>query len=530
MTFAFGEHELDPRRQELRRAGKVVHVEPQVFNLLLLLVGNRDRIVSKDEILDEIWQGRIVSEAALSSRINAARKAIGDTGSGQSLIRTFHKRGFRFVAKVVEQLDAGLRPAAEAASPTGEVSAGEPFEGGVGDGRPRIAVLPFLNVGGDAQNEYFTYGLTEDVVRLLGRNRWLAVLSRHSGRDLAAVDMDVREVGRALDVRYLVQGSVRARGQHFRITVELVGTDSGRQLWSDVYDFDLANIFDVQDTMAKQIAATIEPEVGTAERLAAFRKPPESLAAWDCYQRGLWHLWGFTTPGFEAAEALFERALELEPGLARALAALSYVSLQKAFYSEPEARLDLLRRALNDARTCVSLDERDCLCHCVLGRALTLQRQYDEGIAALEHALELNPSFAQGYFALAFAMVWAGRHDEALALIERATELSPRDPHLWTFHQVKGLAYFSLHDLDGAALFARKAIRQPNATYFPHALLTTSLGLMHDVEAARAAGSDLLSKRPGYSLAYAEADLFYCSDMEFVGRYLGGLRRAGIPG
>ena len=524
MTFAFGEHELDPRRQELRLAGTVVHVEPQVFDLLLLLIRNRDRIVSKDEILDEIWKGRIVSEAALSSRINAARKAIGDTGSSQDLIRTFHKRGFRFVGQALERRD--IDPLAMPAA--GPVAVA-PEDAEVGGAKPRIAVMPFLNVSGDQQNEYFAYGLTEDVVRLLGRNRWLAVLSRHSGRELAMAEMDAGEVGRALGVRYLVQGSVRASGPHIHITVELVRTDTGLQLWSDVYTFDLANIFDVQDTMAKQIAATIEPEVGSAERLAAVRRPPENLDAWDYYQRGLWHLWGFTTPGFDAAEDMFARAVEVEPGLARALAGLSYVHLQKAFYSAPEARPDLLRTALDEARTSVALDERDCLCHCVLGRALTLHRQYDEAIATLDHALELNPSFAQGYFALAFAMVWARRPDDALALIERATELSPRDPHLWTFHQVQGLAHFSLHDCESAALFARKAIRQPNATYFPHALLTTALGLGDEPEAAQAAASELLTRKPSYTLAYAEADLFYCSEDDFVRRYVEGLRRGGIP-
>src|SRR5215212_5363868 len=202
VTLVFAGHELDPRRQELRREGEVVHVEPQVFDLLTFLIRNRDRIVSKDEILDTIWDGRIVSEAALSSRINAARKAIGDSGNDQIFIRTFHKRGFRFVGEASELKEPGPEPApppaaADAAAPALEARL-IPERG-----KPSVAVLPFVNVSQDAAHEYFAYGLTEDVIRLLGRNRWLTVLSRHSARPVIVRDKDAREIGAILGVRYL---------------------------------------------------------------------------------------------------------------------------------------------------------------------------------------------------------------------------------------------------------------------------------------------------------------------------------------
>jgi TolB-like protein/DNA-binding winged helix-turn-helix (wHTH) protein len=536
VTFAFAGHELDLRRQELRRGGEVVHIEPQVFDLLAFLLKNRDRIVSKDEILDEVWHGRIVSEAALSSRINAARKAIGDSGSDQIFIKTFHRRGFRFVFDAIERADdhatplpAGTR-ANRGGPPIPEQAVHEPtVEHAPERGRPSIAVMPFVNLSRDPEHEYFAYGLTEDVIRLLSRNRWLTVLSRHTGRNAVTPDMDARAIGVALGVRYLVQGSVRKTGEHVHITAELVKTEDGSQLWSDAFDLDLADVFEIQEAMAKQIAAVIEPEVGSAEREAAVRKPPGNLDAWDCYQRGFWHLWGFTTPGFDEAEAMFRRAIGLEPELARAHAGLSYVHLQKAFYGEPDERPALLQAALAQAKAAVRLDERDCICHCVLGRALTLLCRYDEAIAALEHAIELNPSFAQGYFALGFAMLWAGREEEAIALIERAVELSPRDPHLWTFYQVRALAHFALGELKSAAFFARKAIRQPNATDFPHALLVATLGLLDDIPAAGEAVPELMQKKPSYTRAYAKKDFFYCSDAALVERYLEGLRRAGVP-
>jgi TolB-like protein/Flp pilus assembly protein TadD len=529
VRFAFADCELDLPRQELRRAGEVVHIEPQVFDLLVFLIQNQDRIVSKDEILEAVWHGRIVSEAALSSRINAARKAVGDNGHDQGLIRTFHKRGFRFVAEAAEHLQAAELP--ELAPALTGAAGLEPAElpDASSTGMPSVAVLPFANVTGDPDHEYFAYGLTEDIIRLLGRNRWLRVLTRHATVAYRGKDVDAREVGAALGVRYLVQGSVRKLGDHVRIAAELVSAGNARQLWSEAYEFDLPEIFDVQDSMAKQIAAVVEPELATIEQAIASRKPPESLDAWDCYQRGLWHLWGFTDPGFDEAEALFRRAIDLEPGLARAHAGLSYVLLQKAFYATRHDRPALLERGMAAARAAVSFDGRDSLCRCVLGRAYCMHQQYAEAIAELEETIAMNPSFAQGYFALAFTLVWCGRCDEAIALLEQACELSPRDPHLWTFHHCRAVAHFSLGELESAVFFARQACRHPNATSWGYATLASILGHLGELKEAAAAISELLRRKPGYSQVAAHEDLYFCADEAFIDRYLDGLRRAGLP-
>jgi TolB-like protein/DNA-binding winged helix-turn-helix (wHTH) protein len=530
MVFAFADCELDLRRQELRRLGAVVHVEPQVFDLLAFLLDNRDRIVSKDEILDAVWDGRIVSEAALSSRINAARKAIGDNGNDQALIRTVHKRGFRFVADVSERPEAAAEPAPtpmRGSGPSAPVDAPRPSPAGESEGgMPSVAVLPFANVAGDPDHEYFAYGLTEDVIRLLGGHRWLRVLTRHATIAYRGREADIREVGAQLGVRYLVQGSVWKRGDRVRITAELISVEDARQLWSEAYAFDLVNIFDVQTSMARQIAAAVEPELASVEQAIVARKPPQNLDAWDSFQRGFWHLWAFTTPGFDKAEAMFCRAIEIEPGLARAHAGLGYVRLQKAFYAEARERPALLRDALEDAKTAVGFDGRDAFCRCVLGRAYGMQRRYDEAIAELEETIAMNPSFAQGYFALAFTLNWCGRHDEAIALLDRACELSPRDPHLWSFHHARAVAHFSLDELPSAERFARQACRHPNATFWAFATHASILG--HLGEAADAAMAELLRRKPGYTRDRAREDLFFCGDTAFIARYLHGLGRAGL--
>lgn len=527
MRLSFASCELDLGRQELRREGEVVHVEPQVFDLIAHLARNRDRVVSKDELIEAIWGGRIISEAALSSRINAARRAIGDTGQDQALIRTIHKRGFRFVVPVTEDEAAASAPAPTLAQAQTQAQPAPP--GALPPpGRASIAVLPFANDSPEEDTEYFAYGLTEDIIRLLARYRWLTVLSRHSTFPFRGRDRPAGETAAALGVKYLLQGAVRRRGERVRITADLIDATAGTQLWSEIFDHRLTDIFAIQDAMAEAIAAVIEPELASVEREAAARKPPDSLDAWDTYQRGLFHLWGFTAPGFAEAEASFRRAIAIEPGLARAHAALSYVNLQQAMLG-PEDRPRRLAVALEAGHRSVSLDPRDCMCHCVLGRAHTLHRAYAAGVAALEHAIGLNPSFAQAYFALGFTLIWCGRAEESLALSERAISLSPRDPHLWTFHTMRSTAHFMLGELEAAATFAETALGQPNASHRPIANLLAAYGLLGRKEEAASPLAALMRHKPGFTLAVARDDFFFCSDEDFIARYTEGLRRAGVP-
>jgi TolB-like protein/DNA-binding winged helix-turn-helix (wHTH) protein/Flp pilus assembly protein TadD len=545
MQYRFAEFEIDLGQQELRRSGKSVHIEPQVFDLIVHLVRNHDRIVSKDELIETIWNGRVISEAALSSRINGARRALGDNGTDQVFIRTLHKRGFRFVGDVqavsaVEADAARLVPDDAVAPPDGPVSVSVSAEVSRLDDvvsesvkaeamtRSSVAVMPFGNMSGDPENDYFSYGLTEDIIRLLARNRWLTVISRHSTTAFQGRAVDAREVGEMLGVRYVMVGSVRKNREAVRITAELVRAADGRQLWSDNYDLQLEYIFDIQEEMAKQIAATIEPELSRVEQQLAARKAPESLDAWDCYQRGLWNLWRFTTPGFDLAETYFQRAIAADPNFARGHGALSYVNLQRAFIDEPKDRTARLETALRQARHAVALDDLDCFCHCALGRALCLTRQNDEALAALDVSLELNPSFAQAYFAQGFNMLWYGREIEAETLLDRATMLSPRDSHISSFHHVRAWTHFSLGEYDIAVEFARRATRQANVTYQAFATLSASLGLLGERAQAEAAAAELKQRKPTYSTQTARQQFFFCNDAGFVDRFVEGLRLAGI--
>jgi TolB-like protein/DNA-binding winged helix-turn-helix (wHTH) protein len=544
VKYRFAQFEIDPSQHELRRAGQSMRIEPQVFDLIVYLVRNRDRIVSKDDLIETIWNGRVISEAALSSRINGARRVLGDNGNDQIFIKTLHKRGFRFVADVEEisfnsDQPVPLHPIADgpsAAAPNAlPFTEGESLADVVTESiraeavtRSSIAVMPFGNMSGDPENDYFSYGLTEDIIRLLARNRWLAVISRHSTMAFRDRPVDPREVGRQLAVKYLVFGSVRKSHGTVRITAELVRTIDGEQLWSETYDLQLESIFEIQEEMATQIAATIEPELSKVEQKLAARKAPSSLDAWDCYQRGLWNLWRFTTPGFDEAEAYFERAITADPKFARGHGALSYVNVQRAFVDDPKDRPARLQTALRQARVSVAIDDLDCFCQCVLGRALCLAHRNDEALAALDLSLELNPSFAQAYFAQGFNLLWYGREIEAEALLDRATTLSPHDSHLWSFHLVRSWTHFSLEEYDIAVEFARRATRQTNANYQAFATLAASLGLLGEMAQAKQVAAELLQRKPSYSAETARQGLFFCNDLDFVNRYVEGLRRAGV--
>ena len=544
MKYRFSDFELDLSQHELRREGLSVHTEPQVFDLIVHLVRNHDRVVSKEELIDTVWNGRIISEAAFSSRINGARRVLGDNGTDQLFIRTLHRRGSRFVGDVEaisnsEAAAVRLIPdevAATSAPPSTVISAElSRLDDIVSEAvkaeaiaRPSVAVLPFENMSNDPENDYFSYGLTEDIIRLLARNRWLSVISRHSTVGFQGRTVDAREVGGQLGVNYLVSGSVRKSRHSVRITVELARASDGKQLWSDRYDLQLENIFDIQEEMANQLAATIEPELSKVEQQLAARKAPDSLDAWDCYQRGLWNLWRFTTPGFDSAEAYFKRSIAADPAFARGHGALSYVNVQRAFSDAPGDRAARLQTALHQARTAVALDELDCFCHCALGRALCLLRQNEEAFAAIELSLELNPSFAQGYFAQGFNVLWRGREIEAETLLDRATMLSPRDSHLWSFHHTRSWAHFSLGEYDIATEFARRATRQPNVTYSAFVTLAASLGQLGDRTEANAAAAELLRRKANYTTATARQELFFCNNQDFLDRYAEGLCLSGI--
>ena len=303
MEFSFGDHVLDLDRRELRRGAELVALEPQVFDLLVYLVQNSDRVVSKDDMLAKIWSGRIVSESTLTSRISALRRAIGDSGEAQRLIRTVPRKGLRFVGSVEEARNAAAPPRPLSTSPD----------------KPSIAVLPFANIGGDPEQEYFADGMVEEIITALSRIRWLFVIARNSSFTYKDRAVDVKQVGRDLNVRYILEGSVRKAGQRVRISAQLIEAASGAHLWADRFDGSLEDVFELQDKVATNVAGVIEPALQVAETARLAKRPTDDLTAYDLYLRA--HAMFFTSarqiPG---ALQLLEQAIERDPGYGPALA------------------------------------------------------------------------------------------------------------------------------------------------------------------------------------------------------------------
>ena len=277
MRFLFGDHVLDTARRELSRGGEQIELEPQVFDLLVYLLQNRERVVSKDDLLASVWGGRIVSDATLDSRIAAIRRALGDTGAAQTLIRTFARKGVRFVGEVREEGEpAALAP--ELAGEPGQAALALPD-------KPSIAVLPFANLSGDPEQEYFVDGMVEEIITALSRIRWLFVIARNSSLTYKGQAVDVKRVGRELGVRYVLEGSVRRGGNRVRIAAQLIEAETATHLWADHFDGSLEDVFDLQDKVATSVAGVIEPALRAAETARSASRRTSDLSAYDLYLR-----------------------------------------------------------------------------------------------------------------------------------------------------------------------------------------------------------------------------------------------------
>lgn len=414
--------------------------------------------------------------------------------------------------------------------PEGPVEATQPPASAA---KPSIAILPFANISGDPSQDYFSDGISEEILTALSRCRWLRVVARNSSFSYRGKSVDIRQIARELRVRYLLEGSVRRTGERVRISAQLADGSDGSSLWSSRYNHDVEDIFDLQEEIAGTIAGTIEPELGVIEWSALRGQPTKDLNAWDSYQRGLWHLYRFSLDELMTAKALFERAIELDPMLAQAYARLGYVHIQLGFYGPWEERPRRLDEAIALAGHAVELDDREPAGRVSLGRALALRGNARDGIAELRAAIELDPSFAQAHFALAQAHCYVNDAEEALHEINHALRLSPRDPHLWTFLNIRAVAHYIAGNLTEAEADERAALRQPNTTFWSAMILVAVLGRAVKPKEAREAIAELERLRPGMTVTLALRELYFGETSyqhpDFHEQFAADLRAAGLP-
>lgn len=512
MLYLFEEQVLDLLRRELRRNGRVVRVEPKVFDLLVFLVENRDRLVTKDDLIAGVWGGRIVSESALSSAINAARQAVGDSGRAQRLIRTTARKGFRFVGSLVPS--GSPAPGTNTVPP---LRVPEP---------PSIAVLPFDNLGGDPGQDYFADGMTEDIITELSRLRSLFVIARNSTFSYKGKSADVRQVGLELGVRYVLEGSVRRVGGRVRATAQLIEATSGVHVWAERYDRTLEDIFELQDELTGQIVRHLQPELTAAEIVRSQRKDERDLSSWDLHLRALPLIRSNELAQVEMAEVLLRRAIAAKPDFAAAHAKLSSCRL-KANYFAWEEPVPALDQALELARRAIALDPEDGLGFDALASAQQRQGRLQDALANARRAIELSPALMAAHGTLITSLAFCGFPAQAIAAFDVSDRLSPRDPDRSGRLMGLILAHFAMGNYAEAARLAEQhTLLRPN-WYGSWANLAASLAYLGRLDEARIALARTIALKPDYTLAMLRRSPMYERPEDRL-RLIEGLRLAGL--
>ena len=391
---------------------------------------------------------------------------------------------------------------------------------------PSIAVLPFQNMSGDPEQEYFADGMVEDIITALSRLRGFFVIAHNSSFAYKGLSPDIRQVGRDLGVRYVLEGSVRKSGNRVRINSQLIDVVDGRHLWAERYDRELADIFVVQDEITESVVGSIEPQLFLAEDIRSKQKPPANLDAWGCVARALSHYAQFSEQSFRTAQMWLEQAIERDPEYARALALLAHVRGIMAFSGWEEDETPVYLAAMETARRAVALDRDDPWVHMAVGSLAIQMRRHDEAIVCLSKAVELNPNFALAHSNLGRALAAVGRVEEAIEHTARALRISPRDPQKHLFLVRYGTAHFAAGRYGAAAEWYRKAISERPEFINARRLLVAAYALDGDIESARSALGDLKQRQPALSLAWIDRH----SEMGDAvrERLIEGLRGAGL--
>jgi adenylate cyclase len=392
--------------------------------------------------------------------------------------------------------------------------------------KPSIAVLPFANMSGDPEQEYFADGITEDITTALSKLRWFFVIARNSSFMYRGRATDVKQVGRELGVRYLLEGSVRRAGNRMRITAQLVDAISGNHVWAERYDRELADIFAVQDEITERVVAAIEPQLYAAEHFRSQRKPPKSLDAWECVVRALACAAQSSLQGYTEAEALCRRAIAIAPEYGQAHSLLAWAMLRRTDWAGDVTTF--LAQAEREARTALDFDERDPWAHLTYGLVLYRKRGYGEAERAFRRALDLNPNFALAYAVLGLPLAFQGAYEEGLKSAEHALRLSPSDPLVGrqAWHTI-AFAHFAAGHYADCMIAARNTIERHPGHLPARFVLVAAAALAGDAATATEAGAALLQLRPNFSLTWMRENMTLAGDAGE--RFLAGLRKAGMP-
>lgn len=462
MIYAFDQFELDLASVELRAAGKTVDLEPQVFALLALLVQNGERMVSKDEIIEKVWDARIVTDAAVASRVKAARQALGDDGKSQRFIRTVHKHGYRFVG------NARALPAISARAAAIESIGTDPALADTDRhlqraSRASLAVLPFRYIAGDERHAALASAVPDELIADLARLRWLLVIARESSFRLGVPQTRATDIGRLLGVRYCLSGAVEVCAGRLIVLVDLVDTSDDVVIWADRFSGRIDDVHAIREQIRSQVLIALEIRIPLHEAARARRLAVENLDAWSAYHLGLQHLYRFNRLDNSAATELFQRAVAMDPAFARAHAGLSFVHFQSAFMHYTNDTASAIGQARAFAEHALELDPLDPFVNFTMGRTYWLEGNLETSLSWLERATDISPHYAQGIYARAWSEVLLGQAFDSRANVDLAMRLSPLDPLHYAMEATRALTHMADNEDVQAAYWAERGARSPGA-------------------------------------------------------------------
>lgn len=523
MRYLFEDFVLDTDRRELRRGADVIPTTPQVFDLLEYLIRHRERVVTKDDLINAVWNGRIVSDAALTTRLNAARAAIGDTGEKQHLIKTLPRKGFRFLGAVQEAQGPAVEPVGPAAH-NGAIPSphSEP--------RLSIVVLPFANLSGDPQQEYFVDGVTESLTTDLSRISGSFVIGRHTAFTYKGNAVDLKQVGRELNVHYVLEGSVQRGDDRVRVNVQLVDAQTAAHLWADRFDKPVADLFDMQDEIVSRLANALEAQLTEQEARRSERAPhPNST---DLYFQGKTLVNKGLTPEYLAqARGFFERALILDRENVEAIVWMANVDLSVGATFIRDQRVASLAAAEATILKALCLAPDHAFAHVVFGAVLMATNRAAQAIAEYERALSLDRNLAEAHAQIGWVKFFMGCGAEVEAHLNEAFRLSPRDIRAYDWMMLLGFTKLQLHADTEAACWFRRSIEANRNYPIAHFGLGAALALLGSLDQARGAANTGLAINPNFTVRlYREGassdNPIYLAKRE---RIYEAMRLAGVP-
>ena len=512
---SFGRFRLDLGRRELSRDGVPVHLSVRALDILCELVAAKGSVVTKDELMAGVWHGLVVEESNIHVHVSGLRKALDEGAGGHSYVVTVPGRGYRFI---------GLQPPPPAAKDEADSLQSLSLPD-----RPSIAVLPFANLSDDPAQEYFADGMVEDIITALSRMRWLFVIARNSSFTYKGRVVDVKQVGRELGVRYVLEGSVRKAANRVRITGQLIDTATGAHLWADRFDGKLKDIFDLQDEVTASVVSAIAPKLEQAEIARSKQKPTESLDSYDYFLRGLASVYQWTREGIDEALKLFYRAIELDPNFATAhgMAAWCYIWRQANGWTTE--RKQEVAETTRLARRVAESGKDDAVALAYGGLALAyVAGDLEGGAALINRALVLNPNLTAAWYASGWVKDFLGDTDLAIEHLAKAMRLSPLDPLMFMMQSLTGLAHFVAGRYAEGSRWAAKAVREQ--PYYIGALrnLAANCALSGRLDEAREAITQARRLDPDLRLSNLKDRIGPFRPTDYV-RFVEGLRLAGLP-